>query len=100
MTGEFEVRQEQLVTHAGHVEQAGDQVATAAQAGAAVRAGSSAYGKLCLVVPVMLNVLQDVLVDGITSVADSLTDTGGRLRLTAEDYSSADERAASALRRS
>jgi hypothetical protein len=48
-------------------------------------------------VPVMLNELQDVLVDGIKAAADSLRDTGDRLRTTAQDYAAADERSASKL---
>jgi hypothetical protein len=99
MTDHFGVRQEDLVAHAGHIGAVGDQVSTAAQAAAATRAGPDAYGKLCVMVPVMLNVLQDVLVDGIRAAADSLHDTGDRLRATAQDYAAADERSASKLRR-
>jgi hypothetical protein len=80
MTDQVGVRHPELVTHAGHIEAIGDRVSTAASAGAAVRAGNGAYGKLCVIVPVMLNALQDVLVDGINSAAESLRDTGLRLR--------------------
>jgi hypothetical protein len=99
MTDHFGVRPEDLVAHAGHVSAIGDQVSTAAQAGAATRAGTDAYGKLCVLVPVMLNALQDVLVDGIKSAADSLRDSGDRLRTTAQGYAAADERSASKLGR-
>ena len=99
MTGHFGVRQEDLAVHAGHVGAIGDQVSTAAQAGAATRAGPDAYGKLCVMVPVMLNALQDVLVDGIRAAAASLQDTGDRLRVTAQGYAAADERSASRLDR-
>jgi hypothetical protein len=92
MTNHFGVREADLVGHAGHVSAIGDQVSAAAQAGAATRAGTDAYGKLCAMVPVMLNALQDVLVDGIKAAADSLQDTGDRLRSTAQDYTAADER--------
>ena len=100
MTDHFGVRQKDLATHAGHVGAIGDQVSTAAQAGGATRAGPEAYGKLCVMVPGMLNVLQDVLVDGIKAEADSLRDTGDRLRTTAQDYAGADQRSTSKLRRS
>lgn len=92
------VRHADLVTHAGHVEAIAGRVATAASAGSAVRAGADAYGKLCAMVPVMLNALQDVLVDGIDAVAESLRDTGGRLRATAAEYETADRRRAGAFR--
>jgi hypothetical protein len=94
MTDQFGVRHAELVTHAGHVEGIGDRVATAARAGAAVRAGNAAYGKLCVMVPVMLNALQDILSDGINSAADSLHDTGVRLRTTATEYETTDQRRA------
>ncbi len=92
------VRPADLVAHAGRVEAAGDRVATAARAGAAARAGGDAYGKLCVIVPVMLNALQDVLVDGIDAAAESLRDTGSRLRATAADYDASDRRRAGVLR--
>jgi hypothetical protein len=94
MTDQVGVRHPELVTHAGHIEAIGDRVSTAASAGAAVRAGNGAYGKLCVIVPVMLNALQDVLVDGINSAAESLRDTGLRLRTTASDYEATDRRRA------
>ena len=98
MTDRVGVRHGELVTHAGHVEGIGEEVATAARAGAAVRAGDEAYGKLCVMVPVMLNALQDILIDGINSVADSLHDTGARLRTTAAEYQTTDQRRADAFR--
>jgi len=92
------VRHAELVTHAAHVEQVADQVSTAASAGAAVRAGNDAYGKLCVMVPVMLNALQDVLVAGLSDAAESLRDTGSRLRTTAAEYAATDQRRADTFR--
>ena len=90
MADALEVRPQALVTHAVHVESVGDRVAAAADAGAAVVAGSDAYGKLCAMVPVMLGALQNVLVDGIAAAAESLDDTGSRLRVTARSYEETD----------
>jgi hypothetical protein len=98
MSDQVGVRHAELVTHAGHVEDVAGRVTTAAQAGAAVRAGSDAYGKLCVMVPVMLNALQDVLIDGINAAAGSLHDTGVRLRATATEYESTDQRRAEAFK--
>jgi hypothetical protein len=98
MTDRVGVRHGELATHAGHVERIGDQVATAARAGAAVRAGNDAYGKLCVMVPVMLNALQDILIDGISSAADSLHDTAARLRTTATEYETSDRNRADIFR--
>jgi hypothetical protein len=69
-------------------------VATAKQAGSAVRAGAGAYGQLCVMVPVMLGVLQDILLDGIGAATDSLHDTGSRLRTAAQGYDVTDQRSA------
>jgi ABC-type Zn2+ transport system substrate-binding protein/surface adhesin len=91
VTDRFGVRPQDLVAHAGHVEAIADKVTTAAEAGAAVRPGFDAYGKLCMFVPVMLGALQDVVVDGIRSAAGALDDTGARLRTTAESYQATDE---------
>lgn len=91
MTGEFGVRPRDLTAHAGHVEAVGDQVTTAAEAGAAVRPGPDAYGRLCAMVPVMLGALQDVVVAGIRAEAGALDDTGARLRTTAESYTATDQ---------
>ena len=91
MTDHFGVRPQNLVVHAGHVEAIAAQVTTAAEAGAAVRPGPDAYGKLCVMVPVMLGALQDVVVDGMRAAADALDDTGARLRTTAESYRATDE---------
>jgi hypothetical protein len=97
MTDQFGVRHTELVTHAATVEAIGDRVSTAKQAGDAVRAAADAYGQLCVMVPVMLGALQDVLVDGIARAADSLHDTGSRLRTTAGDYDDIDQRTAKVM---
>jgi hypothetical protein len=80
------VRSAELFTHAGGVEAIAGRVSAAASAAAAVRAGRDAYGQLCVMVPVMLDTLQDALADGIRSAAESLHDTGARLRTTAAEY--------------
>ena len=88
------VRHPDLVTHASTVSAIGDQVTIAAQAGHTVRPGPEAYGKLCVMVPAMLGALQDVLVSGIDSAADSLRETSVRLRTTAHSYEATDQRRA------
>jgi hypothetical protein len=92
MNNQVTVRSEELVTHAATVTEIGDRVAATAAAGRAVRPGADAYGRLCALVPSMLGALQEVLVDGVASAADALHDTAGRLRTTAADYASTDQR--------
>ncbi len=88
-----------LVTHAASMDTVADRVAAAKQAGDAVRMGAGAYGKLCTIVPVLLNGLSGLLADGIDNAAHSLHDTGERLRAAADGYQSSDERSAAAHNR-
>jgi hypothetical protein len=94
MLPQVTVRHPDLMTHAATVSAIGDEVATAERAGLVVRPGGDAYGKLCAMVPAMLAGLQDVLVEGIGSAADSMHDTAARLRATAESYATTDQRRA------
>ena len=94
MSDQIGVRPADLTAHAGHIEAIADRMATARQAGDAVRAGAGAYGQLCVMVPVLLGALQDVLVGAISAAADSLHDTGGRLRTAADAYETTDRRRA------
>jgi uncharacterized protein YukE len=98
MADQVSVRHTELVTHAGHVEAVADQIATAAGAGRAVRADNGAYGQLCVMIPAMLNVLHDILVDGLDECAESLRDTGARLRTTATAYDATDQSSASSFK--
>jgi len=95
---DVEVRPQALISHAIHVESVGDRVGLAAEAGASVVAGAEAYGKLCGMVPVMLGAVQQVVVDGIAAAAESLGDTGARLRTTARSYQETDEQRGRVLR--
>ncbi|MEV4345003.1 type VII secretion target [Actinoplanes sp. NPDC049596] len=97
MSDQLSVRHTELATHASHVEAVADGVATAAGAGRAVRAGDGAYGQLCVMVPAMLNALQDILVDGLDRCAESLHDTGAKLRTTATEYEASDTSSAALL---
>jgi hypothetical protein len=86
----FGVSSADLVAHTREVESIEDQVLAAGRAGAAVRAGGNAYGQLCVMVPVMLGALQDVLVQTIDAAADGLRDSGAALRSTAREYAETD----------
>jgi Excreted virulence factor EspC, type VII ESX diderm len=94
-----EVSSADLTRHAGRLDRIADGLATAQQAGQAVRLGASAYGQLCAMLPVLLDGLQQVLVDGIDTAANSVRDTAGRVRTAAGSYNAADSRSAAALDR-
>jgi hypothetical protein len=98
MSEQFAVRQSELVTHAGHVEAGADRLATAAGAARVVRADNGAYGQLCVMVPAMVNTLHDILIGGLDECAESLRDTGAKLRTTAAEYSETDAGSADVLK--
>jgi hypothetical protein len=88
-----------LISHASHVDAVAAAVGRARQAGATTEPGPEAYGRLCVIVPVLLGQVQGMLVDGIGAAEQSLYDTAGRLRDAAAGYTDADERGAAAVRR-
>jgi len=88
--GEIAVQPSTLVTHANRLAAIAGDVATAKAAGDGVRVDSEAYGKLCTIVPILLNSLQDIVLDAIDAAQDSLHDTGDRLRTAAQTYRSTD----------
>jgi hypothetical protein len=92
------VRPEDLASHAGHVDAVAAAVELAKDAGQATKPGPEAYGKLCTMVPMLLNSLQGIVIDGIDAAGHSLRDTADRLRTTADAYQSTDQRNADALR--
>jgi hypothetical protein len=99
VTDEFRVRPTDLVRHADHLGAIAERITTAKQAGEAVQAGSSAYSQLCVMVPIMLNGLQQVLVDAIGTAAESIHDTTTRLHAAAEHYDHTDATSAEAIGR-
>jgi len=95
---QMKVNSGDLVTHAGQIDGIGDGLTTAQQADSAVRMDSAADGKLCQYVPALLNVLQDLMIDGIGAAAMSAHDTADALRSAAADYDGAGGRAADRMR--
>ncbi|RIV41539.1 type VII secretion target [Micromonospora radicis] len=82
-----------LTGHATRLDRHADTLDTARRAGEHVRLDTGAYGQLCAIMPVLLDTLQGVLVEGVGTAADSVRDTAGRVRGSAEDYRAVDQRA-------
>jgi hypothetical protein len=95
----IQVRPGDLLAHAATIEGVAGQLETAKQAGDAVQMGAAAYGKLCMIVPVLLNELQGLLIEGLDTAAHSVHDTAARVRAAADAYQSSDEQAAAAHNR-
>lgn len=76
--------------HAAGVDALATDVARARQAGDTVRMDNEAYGKLCTIVPMLVNSLQDIVLDAIGTADASLRDTADRLRTVADSYTASD----------
>lgn len=96
--GHFQVNTDDLVSHAGEVDRIGDGLTVAAQAGEAVQVDAGAYGRLCQVVPALLDALQLAMVDGMHAAATSAHETAASLRSVAASYDAADRNAVDRLR--
>ena len=83
-----------LHAHAAKVDEIAERVTTAKEAGDAVRLDAGAYGKLCVMLPVLLGGLQGLVIDAIDAASRSLHDSGARLRTAAQGYQTADGNAA------
>lgn len=94
----FQVNSASLVSHAGEVDGIGDGLASAAQAGRTVLTGAGAYGQLCQLVPALLNSLQQDMVDGMNTAAETVHETADSLRSVAAAYDTVDGSAADRLR--
>ncbi|WP_091343504.1 type VII secretion target [Micromonospora rhizosphaerae] len=93
------VSPEDLVGHAGHLAGVADALTVARQAGQSVRLGADAYGQLCVLMPVLLDHVQRILVEGVDTAARSVNDTADRLRAVAGRYQATDGRAEDTLNR-
>jgi excreted virulence factor EspC (type VII ESX diderm) len=97
MTDRVTVRAADLAAHAARLDAAAAAVTAAEQSAAATRPGMDAYGKLCVIVPVLLGQLHGLVVEGIDAAASSLSDTAGRLRTAADGYGAVDQRSAAGV---
>ncbi|SCG16627.1 Excreted virulence factor EspC, type VII ESX diderm [Micromonospora echinofusca] len=88
-----------LIHHAARLDRRADSLDTARQAGQHVRLGAEAYGRLCAIMPALLDGLQQTLVQGIGTAAGSVRDTADRLRTSADRYRASDARAEQSLQR-
>jgi hypothetical protein len=90
----FDVDTDQLVRHAGGVEQLASRADQATAAMQHVRLDAAAYGQLCAFVPALLGPVQLRLEDGARESATALHTTAVNLRSAAAEYREGDTAAA------
>ena len=95
----FTVSLADLRAHAGRVDVVADHLGAAEQASRAVRVDTGAYGHLCVMVPILIGALDDLVAGGITTARTSVRDTAGRLRTAADAYQATDEANRAAIER-
>jgi len=81
----FEVQADAITRHAATVDRVADQVAEGRGAAAAVSIGRDAYGILCSLIPSLLALVQESVIDALREASDSLQSAADDLRSTARD---------------
>lgn len=70
-----------------------DSVDQARAAGATAKLGRDAYGKLCPLVPTLIDPVQQLGIDALQEAVTTLQDTADRLRTAAGEYTGSDQSA-------
>jgi len=100
MAGEgYQVNAERLDSHVVHLEQIAGDIGTARSAATAVRLDVQAYGQMCLVVPIMINVLGGIVGDGLEDAVQSLRHNADQMKVMASRYREAEEQTQQRLER-
>lgn len=88
--GGFNVRPEDLISHAGALDKVGDQMTVAQQAGQGVVLGRQAYGYICAFVPALFDPVQQAVLRVLGDSATKLHGTAVTVRTVAAAYTSTD----------
>jgi uncharacterized protein YukE len=100
MAGEgYQVNAERLDAHVARLEQIAGDIGTAKSAANAVRLDIQAYGHMCTVVPIMINVLGDLVRDGFEDAIQSLRHNADQMKVMASRYREAEEQTQQRLER-
>jgi hypothetical protein len=97
---QFNVMADGLRAHAGSVNRIADAVETARAAGAQVKLGREAYGKLpsCQMIAMLLDPIQQYGVDALAAAVDALQSSADALRSAATGYDTTDSSVQTAFR--
>ncbi|WP_407653454.1 type VII secretion target [Actinoplanes oblitus] len=100
MTRPLKVPTEDLRRHAGHLDLITDGLNMARRAGNATDPGPGSYGRLCLMVPIMLSQLQRPLLEAIEIASRSVQGNADLIIEAADLYEATDDAHANEIRHS
>ena len=95
----FDVDSEALRRHASSVDEVADKVDQCRRAADSVQLGRQAYGRLCQLIPSLLDPVQQAAVNALSEANDALQRTADDLRTAANQYDSGDQHVAALFRR-
>src|SRR3712207_1247763 len=99
MAEQYQVLTEALRAHAVTLQRFVDRLDQAVEAARQVSNPADAYGVICQFLPPVLNPLEEHGVAALRGSAEGMQTTAANVTDTAEDYATADDRAARALHR-
>ncbi|MEG3632466.1 type VII secretion target [Micromonospora palythoicola] len=93
MAGEsgFEVDSQALRRHASSVDEVAEMVDQSRRAAGSVQLGRHAYGRLCQLIPSLLDPVQQATISALSEATDALQRTADDLRAAARQYESGDQ---------
>jgi len=91
------VYHQDLLDHAERLDDIASVIADARDAANTTTPTPDAYGRLCTMVPIMIEELQSMIIEGVDAAIASVRDTADRLRRSAMSYSDTDQNNADAL---
>lgn len=97
MTTPIGASAEEMYAHARRLEAVASDLEATKRAGEFTRPGAETYGRLCVAVPVLLELLQSPLVSAITAAGESVRATADTVRAIATGFQNADDLAGSAV---
>ncbi|MFR9777789.1 type VII secretion target [Micromonospora sp. MS34] len=95
MTAGFEVDTRSLRVHSSAVDETADTVDECRRAAVSIELGRDAYGRLCQLIPSLLEPLQEATADSLGETARALQRAADGLRTVSDRYDRNDDHAAS-----
>ncbi|MET7959030.1 type VII secretion target [Micromonospora zamorensis] len=94
MTDGFEVDSQSLRAHSSTVDDTAGTIDECRRAASSIALGRDAYGRLCQLIPSLLNPIQEATIDSFGETVRALQEAADGLRTVADRYERGDERAA------